>query len=207
MKNRTIPSTLAIFACAALALPHAANAHHAMGKATPATLFQGLLSGLAHPVIGLDHLLFVLAVGAVCCYFGRGAGTVLAFIGGTLAGTLAHLYKASLPYPDLWVASSLVVVGILVFRGRSLLASNASTVILGLCGIAHGYAYGESIFGAETTPLVAYLAGFTLVQLAIVFAGYGAARFAQTKLRETPSAALGAALSVAGVVFFALALP
>jgi urease accessory protein len=40
-----------------------AEAHHAMGGTTPQTLAQGLLSGLAHPVIGLDHLAFTLAAG------------------------------------------------------------------------------------------------------------------------------------------------
>src|SRR5258708_8698214 len=40
-----------------------ACAHHVMGGATPATFAQGLLSGLGHPVIGLAHLAFLLAVG------------------------------------------------------------------------------------------------------------------------------------------------
>jgi urease accessory protein len=34
-------------------------------------------------------------------------------------------------------------------------------------GIFHGYAYGESIVGAEMTPLSAYLLGLALVQLVI----------------------------------------
>ena len=44
------------------------------------------------------------------------------------------------------------------------------TIISGLAalaGIFHGHAYGEGIFGAEPTPLVAYLIGFTIIQLAI----------------------------------------
>src|SRR4051812_50156559 len=40
-----------------------AEAHHVMGGTTPQTLAQGLLSGLAHPVIGLDHLAFTVAAG------------------------------------------------------------------------------------------------------------------------------------------------
>ena len=34
----------------------------------------------------------------------------------------------------------------------------------------HGYAYGEAIVGAQPTPLVAYLVGFTLVQGLIAIA-------------------------------------
>lgn len=35
-------------------------------------------------------------------------------------------------------------------------------------GYLHGYAYGESIIGAEETPLIAYLLGFSLMQYALV---------------------------------------
>ena len=52
------------FAAAALAASAGpAAAHHVMGGRTPATFTQGLLSGLGHPIIGVDHLAFVVAVG------------------------------------------------------------------------------------------------------------------------------------------------
>ncbi len=38
-------------------------AHHVMGGRMPATFAEGLLSGLGHPVIGIDHLAFIVAVG------------------------------------------------------------------------------------------------------------------------------------------------
>ena len=47
-----------------------AEAHHAMGGTTPQTLAQGLLSGLAHPVIGLDHLAFTVAAGLLAARLG-----------------------------------------------------------------------------------------------------------------------------------------
>ena len=40
-----------------------ASAHHAMGGKMPSTFFEGFLSGLAHPVIGVDHLAFIVSVG------------------------------------------------------------------------------------------------------------------------------------------------
>jgi urease accessory protein len=206
MKNRTTARALALFACVTLALPLGAHAHHAMDSATPVSFFEGLVSGLAHPVIGLDHLLFVLAIGAACFYFGRNAGTVFTFIAGTLAGTAVHLYSATLPYQEAWVASSLVLLGLLFLRGHGFLRSKGALVVFAVSGIVHGYAYAEAIVGAETTPLLAYLAGFALVQLAIAFAGFEIARYAQRKLGGRP-AAVGGALSVAGAVFLALSLP
>ena len=42
-----------------------ALAHHVMGRELPADFAQGLLSGLGHPIIGLDHLAAVVAVGCL----------------------------------------------------------------------------------------------------------------------------------------------
>ena len=39
-----------------------ASAHHVMGGKTPTTFVDGFLSGLGHPVIGPDHLAFLLAI-------------------------------------------------------------------------------------------------------------------------------------------------
>jgi urease accessory protein len=37
-------------------------------------------------------------------------------------------------------------------------------VIFAIAGVFHGWAYGESIVGAEPTPLIAYLVGFAATQ-------------------------------------------
>lgn len=59
-----------------LASTCAALAHHAMGGQLPQTFGQGLLSGIGHPVIGVDHFAFVVAVGIVAALAGHlwGAG-------------------------------------------------------------------------------------------------------------------------------------
>ena len=48
-----------------------ALAHHVMGGVTPETLWQGLLSGLAHPIIGVDHFAFILGVGLMSWFAGQ----------------------------------------------------------------------------------------------------------------------------------------
>lgn len=192
---------------AALTAPAIALAHHPMGGATPSNLFEGLASGLAHPIIGLDHLLFVLAIGAACYCFSRGAGTVAAFLGAALTGTLVHASGATLPYAEAWVAASLVICGGLILRAPRVLKSRAAIGFFALAGLVHGYAYGEAIVGAEQTPLVAYFVGFTVIQIAIVAAGYALARFLDRR-RAAPAAAtaFGSALSIAGTAFLVLAL-
>ena len=45
-----------------------------------------------------------------------------------------------------------------------------------MVGLIHGYALGESIYGAEPTPLVAYLIGLAVVQSAVALAAMGVTR-------------------------------
>jgi urease accessory protein len=40
-----------------------AYAHHLMGGKTPSTFTEGILSGIGHPIIGPDHLAFLVALG------------------------------------------------------------------------------------------------------------------------------------------------
>jgi len=82
-----------LFVVVGLFLPVPAFAHHAMGGLTPQTFVQGLLSGLAHPVIGLDHFLFLLMAG-VLAYSLRSPlkyATPVLFLVSALVGTRLHL--------------------------------------------------------------------------------------------------------------------
>ncbi|WKB55593.1 HupE/UreJ family protein [Eleftheria terrae] len=156
-------------AFAVLASP--AFAHHAMGGAMPGTFGEGLLSGLAHPVIGLDHLAFVLALALLVARLPLAlrAGLAGVFVAGSLAGTVLHLNAVTLPAGELLVGLSVVVAGLALLWRRALPAAVLWTA-LPVAGLLHGYAYGESIVGAESTPLLAYLFGFALIQAGLVVA-------------------------------------
>ena len=140
-------------------------------------------------------------------YFGQRLFATVAFLGGAITGTVVHLQNATLPFADAWVAMSLIVLGILLLRKQEFLKRKAALVLFALCGIVHGYAYGEAVIGAEPTPLFAYLAGFTLVQLAITFCGYLAARYLS---RAQPAfhtlKATGGSLALVGAGFLAVSL-
>lgn len=206
MRHRDVNRACAWSACLALGTPLFAHAHHAMDNATPGNLFEGLVSGLAHPVIGLDHLLFVIAIGVACYYFGRLLASTSAFLLGALLGTALHLRGAGLAYPEAWVALSLIFLGILLFFRSDLLKSKLAVAMFALTGVTHGYAYGESIVGAETTPLLAYLTGFTLVQILIVLSGYAIARYMDSKRASVQTLkATGGGLTGAGAAFLFLA--
>lgn len=143
-----------------------ASAHHVMDGEMPSTFAQGLLSGLGHPVIGPDHLAFLIAVGVAVGVGGLSLALPVVFVAASALGVGLHLYEFNLPGVELIVASSVVLIGALVASGRALPLA-AWGALFGLAGIAHGYAYGESIVGAEPTPLVAYLIGLVVIQSAL----------------------------------------
>ena len=166
---RSLLSTLTLvtaFLCAA----QPALAHHVMDGQLPQTFIQGLLSGFGHPLIGLDHLAFVLAVGLITATarisMAWKLGLPLVFVTGTLIGTGLHLQLLALPQSELIIALSVLLAGGLLLAALRLPALPLALLFLA-AGVFHGYAYGESIVGAETAPLAAYLIGFAIIQYAI----------------------------------------
>ena len=160
-----------------------AFAHHPMAGKTPSNIFEGLLSGVGHPIIGVDHLAFVVAVGIAAALVGSRFLSPLAFIVATIAGTVIHVMSVSLPAVELMIALSLVVLGAIVFMGRKMPVA-ALAGVFAVAGLFHGFAYGEAIFGAEATPMFAYLAGFGLTQYAIAVLAGTAVVFTMGKAQE-----------------------
>ncbi|TYQ24307.1 HupE/UreJ family protein [Pseudanabaena sp. UWO310] len=148
-----------------------ASAHHAMGGRMPSNFFEGFMSGLAHPVIGVDHLAFIVAVGLFAAIKSQGILIPVSFVLSAMLGTGIHLLGVNLPIVELIVSASILLFGILLARKHSpnILVMIALSAVAGLF---HGYAYGEAIFGAQTTALVAYLCGFTVIQLVISGAAF-----------------------------------
>src|SRR5665213_2533971 len=67
-----------------------AFAHHLMGGRMPATFAEGLLSGLGHPVIGIDHFAAVVAVGCLAAAHRAGALLAIAFVVAMMTGVAIH---------------------------------------------------------------------------------------------------------------------
>lgn len=185
-----------------------AQAHHPSGGGVPTTFWQGLLSGFGHPVIGLDHCAFVVALGVLAAFCPRGLGAIAAFLGTALLGTVLHLHAVDLPAVEIAIAFSTLAFGLLVlFRPANVVAIALSAAIAGLF---HGYAYGESIIGAEPTPLVAYLIGFSAIQAAIALAAMAYVRKigdrANARAAFPTTVALGGLIAGVGLTFFAQSL-
>lgn len=147
----------------------AALAHHPMGGQTPETLLNGVLSGIGHPIIGIDHLAFVICVGLAAAFVAGRYVTPLAFAAATVAGCAAALYGITLPYAEIVITGSVVLMGAIILTGRSLPVP-ALVGLFAVAGLFHGSAYAAAIIGAETTPLAGYLVAFAVTQYAIAIA-------------------------------------
>ncbi len=146
-------------------------AHHPLGGAVPATAWQGILSGLAHPVIEPDHLLFLLGAAvaaAVARMQGRRAALALVvYTAAGMAGALLRVSGAVVPWAESVVALSVLAAAGWLFV-RSQPAWPVAVVLACVAGAGHGYAFGEAVVGAETTPVVAYLFGLALMQAGLM---------------------------------------
>lgn len=142
-------------------------AHHPFEGVEPQdlNLLQGLVSGLGHPLLGWDHLVFLVAIVVITALTTRRWCLPLLVIG--LAGSgLAALLGAT-PEPDLGLVLELVVSLSIATAGLVHGGFLPAWVLLPLMGV-HGFLLGESMIGAEPTPLVAYVLGLFLSQGALL---------------------------------------
>lgn len=194
---------LALFvAMTAAATP--ALAHHPLGGEAPQSMWHGLISGLAHPVIGLDHLAFIVLVGLAAAGASRIVTGPAAFIAATLIGTVLHVSGVVLPLA--WVVigvATLVLAGLLI-AGRQV-SGPLALAGFAFAGLFHGWSYGAAVIGSTPMPIVAYLAGFGLIQFSISGGVALAARglTAETQPWMQPRVAAAVCAGV-GLAFFAI---
>lgn len=157
-----------------LLLTTEAFAHHALGGTIPIGFGQGLVSGLAHPVIEADHLAFVLAVGVLTAVSQGGFALPVWFVGGTVFGCMLNASSLQLQ-PAWWMMPlSALLIGIYLASGRSEDGRWHKWVFIA-AGALHGLAYSQSIIGSENNSLQGYLLGFAIVQTLVAWGAMMAA--------------------------------
>jgi hydrogenase/urease accessory protein HupE len=94
---------------------------------------------------------------------------------------------------------SVIALGALMLRKRQMSVGSA-LVLFAMIGVIHGYALGESIYGAEPTPLYAYLLGLAVIQSAVALTAVGIVRGLTQRSGElSPIRFIGA--GIAGIGF------
>ena len=148
-------TALALLVGASALMPGSAMAHTGEGIA------GGFMSGLAHPIVGADHIVAMVAVGLWGAFLGAPAIWVLPIVFPLVMAFGAALGVLGVPIPavETGIATSAVVLGLLVLAAARLPLWLAS-VIVGVFAIFHGYAHGVEL-PAAANPF-AYGVGFVL---------------------------------------------
>ncbi|WP_192179849.1 HupE/UreJ family protein [Mesorhizobium amorphae] len=177
--GRLTPAALSRLAltAAAVLMPSLAFAH------SGGLHVHGFLSGVEHPLAGIDHLLAMMAVGVIAARTGGTAIVVVpsCFVAAMIAGAMLGLTGIGLPSLESGIALSLVVFGAMMALARPLPLAVAA-LLTALSGLFHGNAHGLEI--PETASGIAYAIGFVVATSALHTTG----GLAALTLRRWPAA-------------------
>ena len=175
---------------ALVALPTAAFAHAGHGDA------GGLAHGFMHPIGGLDHILAMIAVGVFAFMLGGRALWLvpLSFVGMMVVGFGLGLGGVDLPFVELGIALSAIVIGAAAALGRPMPVAGAMSLV-GVFALFHGHAHGAEM-PADAAGLT-YALGFVAATVALHAAGIAGA-FGVARLTGRHGRALA---RIAGGVF------
>ena len=154
---------------------------------------HALITGLAHPLGGLDHLLAMVAVGLWAAVLRGRAILALpaSFVVAMILGGLLGAFSLPLPGVEPMILVSILILGILTgFAFRTSLRYTIGVVII--FGIFHGHAHGVE---GPANGLAAYAAGFGLATLALHILGVLAGQAVSARVLR----GLGGATALAGL--------
>lgn len=159
------------------------------------------LSGLLHPMTGLDHLLAMAAIGfwSIRQSTAMKNGTPLFVVGGMMAGAALAWGGLSLVGVEIGIAMSVLLAGILIATMAKLPTAVGGTLVA-LFMITHGYAHGTEMTAGAS--LMSYMAGFVIATLAITFVGRSLGTV-MLKADNRITRALGGVVAVIGGVLAA----
>lgn len=157
---------------------------------------HGLVSGLMHPVGGLDHILAMIAVGLWAGLVGGRAMLALpaTFLGGMALGGALGMAGTGLPMGEAGILASVIILGALVAASARVTLLVALPLVAGF-GLLHGNAHGLEL--ADGNGALGYALGFLVATAALHGAGVlGALRLAATPVRIAGGAMAATMLAV-----------
>jgi urease accessory protein len=151
----------------------------------------GLISGATHPLLGLDHLLLLLGVGAVGSYVG--SQVLLFALGGGLIGALLGSAGGQLPGAEVVAALAVSALGLVILQLERMRQRPALAVVGSLVAAAvavHALLHGQEAPASQP--------GWWLGALTASGAVVGLSFTALRRLPVRWTLVLAAALSLAG---------
>ncbi len=166
MRNYYLTFSLLMFL-----FPSLAFSHHPLNGLEMKTFFDGVLSGFGHPLLGLDHLVFLIGVGILSYLTKNLLKLSLSFIAGSLVGILSVSFGFYLAIYELIISFSLLAISYLFFYNDKVIYKKT---ILAFLGVFHGWAYGSILSQKDflSNILVGYSLGLLISQIIIASVGY-----------------------------------
>ncbi|MEM6573291.1 MAG: HupE/UreJ family protein [Pseudomonadota bacterium] len=160
----------------------------------------GLAAGLLHPVLGLDHLVAMVAVGLWGAQLGAPSIWLLpvVFPAVMAAGALLGLLQMPLPGVEYGIALSACLLGLLVAMKLKAPVALAG-VIVGVFAIFHGHAHGTEV--PEAANPLAYGVGFVVATGLLHLAGILLGLLLKWPAGDWFVRACGAAVAAVGAFF------
>jgi urease accessory protein len=169
-------------------LPTAALAHGGHGHAI------GLIHGFMHPLGGLDHVLAMVAVGVFAFVLGGRALWLvpLSFVGAMVLGFLLGTGGVAVPFVELGIALSSIVIGAAAALGTPIPVV-AATSLVGVFAIFHGHAHGAEmpVGAAGLEYAFGFIFATALLHLGGIVAAMGVRRLVGTHGKPIAQAAAG----------------
>lgn len=124
---------------------------------------SGVLAGFLHPLLGLDHMLAMVAVGLLSAQLGgRAIWTVpTTFVAVMVVGGMMGLAQIGLPWIEYGIAISVIALGVAIALKQGLPVGIAM-VFVGVFALFHGYAHGAELPESLNTArgALSYVFGF-----------------------------------------------
>jgi urease accessory protein len=159
---------------------------------------MGRASGFIHPITGADHVLAMVAVGLWAVQQGGRAlwAVPVAFVAMMMAGGMLGLAGVALPYAELGILMSVLVLGAVVAGAFEMpLAFSASMV--GVFALCHGYMHGVEMPSAANA--VPYSLGFVLATVLLHVAGMSMGVILRKLSTEKAMRLAGGAITLGGI--------
>lgn len=187
-------TTSALLVSALTLVPTLAHAHPGHGA--------GFVAGAAHPLMGLDHLLAMVAVGLWAAQLGGRARWVVpaTFVAVMAAASALGMQGVALPMIEPAIICSIVILGLLIATVARLPLA-ASVTLVGIFAAFHGLAHGMEV--PANASGVTYTAGFALATTALHGVGFALAAGMQWAAATSWVRFTGAAVAIAGAMLAA----
>ena len=152
-----------------LALSSLAFAH------APDGVSVGFYEGFLHPILGLDHLIAMVAVGLWGAFLSDRASWILPIVFPSImaVGAAIGIFGLEVPLVEFVIALSGVVLGVLVAL-RFKVQLSVAMILVGIFALFHGYAHGTEMLGhiSAFTYGAGFVIGTGLLHLAGIAIGF-----------------------------------